>query len=116
MAGVAGRLMTAAGVAGFFNGFFNSFTGFARALLNPANQFVLLAFGVLEIVIREFGPFLFQLALGDVPVAFDFKCGHNGSFRFGCLWSFTADMAENVRPLLPGFGRLGHVGKSSNGV
>jgi hypothetical protein len=31
----------------------------------------------LEIIIREPGPFLFQLALGDVPVAFDFECGHN---------------------------------------
>jgi len=28
-----------------------------------------LAFGELEIVIRELGPLLFQLALGDVPVA-----------------------------------------------
>jgi len=31
----------------------------------------------LEIAIREFGPLLLQLALGDVPVAFDFECRHN---------------------------------------
>jgi hypothetical protein len=31
----------------------------------------------LQIVIRELGPFLFQLALGNVPVALDFECGHN---------------------------------------
>jgi hypothetical protein len=32
----------------------------------------------LEIVVRELRPFLFELALGDVPVAFDFECCHNG--------------------------------------
>jgi hypothetical protein len=31
----------------------------------------------LEIAIRELGPLLFQLALGNVPVAFDFKFVHN---------------------------------------
>jgi hypothetical protein len=31
----------------------------------------------LQIAIRERGPFLFQLAFGDVPVAFDFECSHN---------------------------------------
>jgi hypothetical protein len=72
-----GSLFAAAGGAGFLDGLFDRFTGFAGALLNAANQFFLLAFGVLEIVIRELGPFLFQLALGDVPVAFDFECGHN---------------------------------------
>ena len=69
--------MAAAGGAGFLDRFFDRFAGFTSALLNPANQFFRLAFGVLEIVIREFGPFLFQLALGDVPVAFNFKCSHN---------------------------------------
>jgi hypothetical protein len=71
-------LFAAAGGAGFLDRVFDHFTGFAGELLNPANQFFLLAFGVLEIVIRELGPFLFQLAPGDVPVAFDFECGHNG--------------------------------------
>jgi hypothetical protein len=72
-----GSLAATASGAGFFQGFLDRFAGFARALLNPADQFVLLAFDVLEIVIRELGPFLFQLALGDVPVAFNFECGHN---------------------------------------
>jgi hypothetical protein len=70
-------LFAAAGGAGFLDGLFDRCTGFARAFLNAANQFILLAFGVLKIAIRELGPFLFQLALGDVPVAFDFECGHN---------------------------------------
>jgi hypothetical protein len=34
----------------------------------------------LEVVIRELCPFLLQLAFGDVPVAFDFKCGHKYFF------------------------------------
>jgi hypothetical protein len=45
MARAAGSLFTAAGVAGFLDGLFDRFTGFAGALLNPANQFFLLAFG-----------------------------------------------------------------------
>jgi hypothetical protein len=68
----AGSLFAAAGGAGILDGLFDCFPGFAGALLNPANQFFLLAFGELEIVIREFGPLLFQLALGHVPVALDF--------------------------------------------
>jgi hypothetical protein len=69
------NLLAAAG-RGFLDGLFDRFTGFAGALLNAAQQFIMLAFGALEIVIRELGPFLFQLALGDVPVAFDFKFVH----------------------------------------
>ena len=57
--------------------FFDGFAGFARGLLDAADQFLCLAFGVLEVVIRQLGPFLFELALGDVPVAFDFECIHN---------------------------------------
>jgi hypothetical protein len=79
-------LMATAGGAGFFDSLFDRFAGFARALLNPAHQFFLLAFGVLEIIVRELGPLLLQLAFGDVPVAFDFECRHNSScfviFRF----------------------------------
>ena len=62
--------------AGFFDRLLDNLTGFTRALLNPTKQFVLLALDKLEIIIRELGPFLFQLALGDVPVAFDFKSSH----------------------------------------
>ena len=65
--------------AGFVEGVFHGHPGLARALLDATDQFVLFAFDVLQIVIRELGPFLFQLALGDVPVAFDFECSHNGS-------------------------------------
>jgi hypothetical protein len=86
LARAADSLFAAAGGAGFLDGLFNCFAGFARALLNPANQFFLLAFDELQIAIRELGPFLFQLALGDVPVAFDFECSHNSLlfviFRF----------------------------------
>jgi hypothetical protein len=69
-------LVATAGAASFLDGFLDCFTGFTCALLNPAHKFFLLAFGELEIVVRELGPLLFQLALGDVPVAFDFKCVH----------------------------------------
>jgi hypothetical protein len=75
--GPAIRLLTAAGGAGFLERLLNRFAGFSGTLLNPANKLFLLAFGILEIVIREFGPFLFQLAFGYVPVAFDFKGIHN---------------------------------------
>ena len=70
-------LIAAAGGAGFLDGLFDRFAGFAGALLNAAKQFFLLAFDELQIAIRERGPFLFQLAFGDVPVAFDFECSHN---------------------------------------
>src|SRR5664280_3410945 len=76
------RLLTAAGGAGFLERLLDRFAGFPGTLLNPADKLFLLAFGVLEIVIRELGPLLFQLALGDVPVAFDFECVHSNSFFF----------------------------------
>src|ERR1035437_690822 len=76
MSHFVGNLFAAAGGAGFLERLFDRFAGFAGALLNPANKFFLLAFGILEIVIRELGPLLFQLALGNVPVAFDFKFVH----------------------------------------
>jgi hypothetical protein len=83
--GAGGGLITASG-ARFLDGFLDRFAGFAGALLNPAQQFFLLACDVLEIAIRELRPFLFQLALGYIPVAFDFECGHNSLslvvFRF----------------------------------
>ncbi len=53
------RGLGAAGGAKFLERLFDRFAGLARALLNPANQFFLLAFGESEIVIRELGPFLF---------------------------------------------------------
>src|ERR1017187_2246630 len=59
------RLLAAAGGAGFLERLLNRFTGFPGALLNPANKLFLLAFGILEIVIRELGPLLFQLSRGE---------------------------------------------------
>jgi hypothetical protein len=69
--------------------------GFTRALRNAVSPLFLLAFGIWEIAIRELGPFLFQLALGDVPVAFDFECRHN---FLKLLFSFrsAANMAAKV--------------------
>jgi len=76
------RLFAAATTVAFLDRVFDHFTGFAGELLNPANQFFLLAFGIAEIIVCKLGPFLFQLALGDVPVAFDFKCVHISLFCF----------------------------------
>ncbi len=70
------RLLAAASSGTFPDRVFDYFTGFTCDLLNPANQFFLLAFGVTKVIIRELGPLLFQLALGDVPVALDFECVH----------------------------------------
>jgi hypothetical protein len=56
--------------------FFDCFTDFAGVLLNPTKQFLELAFDALEFVIRELGSLLFQLALDDVKIAFDFKFCH----------------------------------------
>src|ERR1035438_6451896 len=88
------RLLAAAGGAGFLERLLNRFAGFPGALLNPANKLFLLAFSVLEIVIRELGPLLFQLALGDVPVAFNFEFVHNNSFCI--LFLFTANVTAKV--------------------
>jgi hypothetical protein len=92
------RLLTAAGGAGFLERLLNRFAGFPGALLNPANKFFLLAFGELEIVIRELGPLLFQLALGDVPVAFSFEFVHNNLFCI--LFLFAASVTAKVFPEL----------------
>jgi hypothetical protein len=79
LARVVDGLLAAAG-RGFLDGLFDRFTGFARALLNAAQQFIVFAFGALEIVIRELGPLLLQLAFGDIPVAFDCECVHIALF------------------------------------
>lgn len=46
-------------------------------LLNPSKQFFGHALNPLELVVRYVGFLLSQLALSDVPVAFDFENGHN---------------------------------------
>ena len=81
-------LFAATGAGALLYRVFDNSTGFTSDLLNPANQFFLLAFGVSEIIIREVGPFLFQLAFDNVPVAFDFECVHA---CFSCC-SFSSDM------------------------
>jgi hypothetical protein len=62
--------------AGSFDGLFHRFTGFSGALLDAAQQFVLFAFEVLEVIVGEIGPLLFEGAFDDVPVTFDFECCH----------------------------------------
>jgi hypothetical protein len=88
-----GSLFAGAG-RGFLDGLFDRCTSFTRALLNPAIEFFVLAFGELEIVIRKLGPLLFQLALGDVPIAFDFEFVHNTLFCFSFL--FAANVTTKV--------------------
>jgi hypothetical protein len=48
---------------------FASFTG---SLLDAANQFVLFAFGKLQIIVSEPGPSLLQLTFDDIPIPFHF--------------------------------------------
>ena len=71
------RSVAAAILVGLFDGLFDGFAGFAGAFLDTAEEFVLFSFDVLEVVVGEFGPFLFEHAFGDVPVAFDFEFGHD---------------------------------------
>ena len=52
----------------------------AGALLYPADEFLLFAFNICEIIVGELSPFLLDFALGDVPVSFEFECFHWGSF------------------------------------
>jgi hypothetical protein len=51
-------------------------TGLAGAFLDAADQLFLLALGKSRIVIDELRNFLFQLALGNVPVSFDCESTH----------------------------------------
>jgi hypothetical protein len=76
-----------------FDGFLNRFTGFTGTLLDTAQQFVMFAFHILKIIIREFSPLLLQLAFRDVPVPFDFKFGHNNPSFFVM---FAVEMTANV--------------------
>jgi hypothetical protein len=62
--------------AAFVHGAFDFLSGVASAFLDAANQFIFLAFDELQVVIGELRKFLFQLALGDVPVSFGGKSVH----------------------------------------
>jgi len=68
--------LTAAGAGTLLDRAFDHFAGFTGEFLNPAQQFLLLAFGVTKVIIRELGLLLLQLAFGNVPVAFNFKFVH----------------------------------------
>lgn len=56
--------------------FLDRFPGFTRAFLDAAQQYFLLAFGLLQIIVRKRGPLLLEFAFDDVPVALDLECCH----------------------------------------
>jgi hypothetical protein len=62
--------------AAFIHGAFDFFPDLAGAFLDAANQFIFLAPDELQVVIGELREFLFQLALGNVPVSFGGKSTH----------------------------------------
>jgi hypothetical protein len=62
--------------AAFVYGAFDFFLGAASPFLDTANQFIFFALDELQIVIRQLRKFLFQLALGNVPVSFGGKSAH----------------------------------------
>jgi hypothetical protein len=62
--------------AAFVHGTFDFFLCAASAFLNASNQFIFFALDELQIVIRQLRKFLFQLALGNVPVSFGGKSAH----------------------------------------
>ena len=60
------RKSGAAGGIRFPHRAFDDFTGLARPLLDPAEEFFLLPGDKLQVIIRELGPLLLQLALGEL--------------------------------------------------
>lgn len=64
-------------VAVFLHVALNRFLRFSGALLDAADEFISLSFRKLEDVICQVGPFLLELALQDIPVAFGFCRSHN---------------------------------------
>jgi hypothetical protein len=62
--------------AAFVHGALDFFPGLACALLDTTDQFNFLALGELQVVFGELRKFLFQLALGNVPVSFGGKSTH----------------------------------------
>ena len=51
---------------------FHGVPGFASALLDATNQFLFSPLDILQIIVSELGPFLFQLSLDYIPIPFDF--------------------------------------------
>ncbi len=72
------------GILGLFDGVFDGFAGLAGAALDAADEFVHFAVCVLEVVVGEVGPLLFEFAFDDVPVAFDFEFSHRVEDQSGC--------------------------------
>ena len=68
------HLTTATGT--FIHRALNFFPGLPGAFLDAPDQFIFLAFDELQVVIRESCEFLFQLALGNVPVSFGCESAH----------------------------------------
>lgn len=56
---------------------FHSLTGLACALLDSTQQLILLTFDIDEIIVRELGPLLFEMAFENVPVALEFEFVHD---------------------------------------
>ena len=71
------------------DGGLHGFTALTGALLNAPQKFVLLALYVHQVVVGELSPLLLEIALEDVPVAFDFQCCHRPEAILHCgggLW------------------------------
>jgi len=71
-----------AALVALLHGFLDFVLGLAGALLDAADKFILLAFNILKVVVREFRKLLFELALGDIPISFCLKIIHNSCFFF----------------------------------
>jgi hypothetical protein len=63
-------------VTGFVYGLLNRFTGFPGPFLNSANQLIFSSLFETEIIIRQACPFLFQLPLGNIPIALHLEFIH----------------------------------------
>ena len=62
--------------ARFLDGLLDRFTCLSGDFLNPAQELILLALGILEIIVRELGPLLFQFSLDHVPITLDLELVH----------------------------------------
>jgi hypothetical protein len=73
---LARRIHLVFATAAFVHNTVNFFPVPPCALLDAADQLVLLALGELQFVIRKLREFLFQFAFGDVPVSFGCESAH----------------------------------------
>jgi len=82
---LARRIHLVFATAAFVHNTVNFFSVPSGALLDAADQFILLALGELQVVIRKLCEFLFQLALGNVPVSFGGESAH-----MSFVWLFVS--------------------------